>query len=248
MKNLVILQARMGSSRLPGKVLRKINGRPMIEWQIRRIQKSGVEKIVLATSDDEIDDELSIVVGKLGIEVFRGSPTDVHSRFVRILEAHNPDYFIRLTGDCPVVMPDLINRMVTEFELWKLDYLSNTNPPSFPDGLDIEVISTKPFLEFSKCDLTDEEKEHVTIFMRKSSNQLKSKNFESKKDYSRKRWTVDYEEDFNFIKNIFHYFAGSETIITMNDILQAIDSKSVPDNLISYKYRNIALEKGIEFE
>ena len=235
----------MGSSRFPGKVLKLINGRPMIEWQLLRIQESRVEKIILATSDDQLDDELADVVGNLGIQIFRGSLVDVHSRFLRIIEENKPEYFIRLTGDCPVVMPTLIDDMIVKFESNDFDYLSNINPPTYPDGLDIEVISSESFLEFSKRDLTDEEKEHVTLGLRKRQKQFKIGNFEGDQNLSTLRWTVDYEEDFNFIRNVFTQFPGRELNFTMNDILREVESGKIANNSVSHKLRNISLNKGV---
>ncbi len=236
----------MGSSRLPGKVLKLINGRPMIEWQISRIQKSAVGKIILATSDDDADDELAKVVGDLGIEVFRGSLRDVHSRFVSILQEDTPQYFLRLTGDCPVTMPNLIDEMISSFESSHLDYLSNVNPPTFPDGLDIEIISSQSFLDFSKLNLTKEEKEHVTLGIHLRPKDFKIGNFVNKQDLSKMRWTVDYEEDFNFISKIFEYFRGREAEFTIDDIVQALDSGKVPDNVVSHEFRNISIKDGVE--
>jgi spore coat polysaccharide biosynthesis protein SpsF (cytidylyltransferase family) len=245
-KNLVILQARMGSCRLPGKVLKKINNRSVIEWQISRIRNSSVEKIIVATSTDDTDDKLAQEVADLGITVFRGSLNDVHSRFVTILKENMPDYFIRLTGDCPLVMPSLLDKMINYFESSNFDYLSNVDPPTFPDGLDIEIISSKSFLEFSKFNLTDEEREHVTLGIRKRPKDFRIGNFVNGRDLSKMRWTVDYEEDFNFVSRIFEYFSGREVEFTIEDILQALDSGKVADNLVPAEYRNITLVNGVE--
>jgi spore coat polysaccharide biosynthesis protein SpsF (cytidylyltransferase family) len=235
----------MSSSRLPGKVLKNINGRPMIEWQVLRIQQSRVDEIILATSDDKSDDDLADFIGGLGVQVFRGSLNDVHSRFLTIVKSNKPDYFIRLTGDCPVVMPNLINEMIAEFETHDFDYLSNINPPTFPDGLDIELISGETFLEISRRELSTEEKEHVTLGIRRRRDQFKIGNFEGEHDFSRMRWTVDYEEDFEFIRNVFAFFVGRETSFTMDDILHGLEIKAFQDNLIPHEFRNISLDKGV---
>lgn len=235
----------MSSSRLPGKVMKQINGRSMIEWQISRIQKSNADKIIVATSSDDSDDELVNVIRDLGVEVFRGSLTDVNSRFLRILEIEKPDYFIRLTGDCPLVMPKLIDEMISEFELCNLDYLSNVNPPTYPDGLDVEIVSTNSFLEFSRMGLTEEEKEHVTLGMCQRLSASRIANFTCNQDYSTMRWTVDYEEDFDFIRNVFAYFAGKESEFTMDDILKAINLRKISVNVVSHDFRNISVNKGI---
>lgn len=235
----------MGSSRLPGKVLKPINGKPMIEWQILRILESEVDNIILATSDNASDDELANAVLKLGIDVFRGSLDDVCSRFVGILMKSKPEYFIRLTGDCPVVMPDLIDSMMSEFEFQELDYLSNINPPTYPDGLDVEIISTKAFLDYSRTGLMADDLEHVTLGMRQRPSQLKMGNFKNAHDFSKLRWTVDYEEDLNFIREIYKFFVTNELGFRMDDILQAIESGQIQENLIPASYRNISLAKGI---
>lgn len=248
MKTLAILQARTDSTRFPGKVLKDLNGKPMIEWQIRRIQQSVVKDIVLATSSEDSDNELADTVKGLGIDVFRGSLTDVHSRFVDILEMYNPTAFIRLTGDCPVVMPNILNQMLDDFESNYFDYYSNIHPPTYPDGLDIEIISTKAFLEFSKKSLTDSEKEHVTLGMRRHLSNFKFGNFEGANDYSKMRWTVDYEQDYFFIRNVFNFFKGKEIEFTFDDMVKAVESGSIPDNVISHEFRNIALTEGVELE
>ena len=246
MKNLAILQARTGSSRLPGKVLRIINNRTMIDWQISRIKNSSVKKIIVATSTEDADDKLVQEVTNLGITAFRGSLNDVHSRFLTILKENMPDYFIRLTGDCPLVMPSLLDKMISYFESSNFDYLSNVCPPTFPDGLDIEIISSHAFLEFSNFNLTDEEREHVTLGIRKRPTDFRIGNFVNDRDLSRMRWTVDYEEDFNFVSRIFEYFSGREVEFTTEDILQALDSGKFADNLVPAEYRNISLVNGVE--
>jgi len=244
MKNLVILQARTSSSRLPGKVLKLINGKPMIEWQIKRIQKSVVSEIILATSIHQNDDDLCKIVHDLGIEVFRGSLNDVHSRFLNIVKLKKPEYFIRLTGDCPLVMPEILNEMMNQFESRLYDYYSNINPPTFPDGLDVEILSSKAFLKYSLKELSEEEKEHVTLGIRAKSEGMRVGNYISEQNYSKLRWTVDYEEDFRFVDHIFRLFKGKEADFGMVDIMEAVRSGKVSDNTKSHLYRNIALSKG----
>lgn len=192
------------------------------------------------------DDHLAKLVASLGIEVFRGSENDVHSRFIRILEKHMPLYFIRITGDCPLVMPNLIDKMIVKFENESLDYLSNANPPTYPDGLDIEIVSTEKFLEFSKTELSSREKEHVTLGLKERPGQFKLGNFSSSVDYSNYRWTVDYKEDLEFIQNVFKFFKGRETDFEMSDILNAIESGKIQDNQIPHTFRNIALKREVE--
>ena len=246
MKHVAILQARTSSSRLPGKVMREINGQPMISIQIRRILKSKVDKLVLATSQDSSDDELANYVSSLGVQVFRGSLSDVHSRFLNIVESMNPKYFIRLTADCPLVMPDLLNDMIHEFDLNPCDYLSNTIPPTFPDGLDVEIVSTKAFKKMSGLELSELEKEHVTLALYKNPEHFKVRNYKSSIDYSHFRWTVDYPEDLEFIQNIFSFYCKNELDVSMMEIINDLESGVISNNLRTGLYRNIHMSKGRE--
>ena len=220
----------------------------MIEWQISRIQQSLAKEIVLATSVDESDDELVERVKALGVEVFRGSLNDVHSRFLEILRIFKPENFLRITGDCPLVMPDLIDEMISSFEFENFDYLSNINPPTFPDGLDLEIVSTQTLLDLPPEELTKEEKEHVTLGLRRRPGLSRHGNIEHRKNLSNMRWTVDYLEDFIFVENVFKFFEGRETLFDIDDIIQAIDLGSIPDNLVSHNFRNISLKSGGEDE
>lgn len=220
----------------------------MIEWQILRIQQSLAKEIVLATSVDESDDELVERVKALGVEVFRGSLNDVHSRFLEILRIFKPDNFLRITGDCPLVMSKLIDEMISLFEFENFDYLSNINPPTFPDGLDLEIVSTQTFLDLPPEELTKEEKEHVTIGLRRRPGLSKHGNFQNRKDLSNMRWTVDYLEDFIFVENVFKFFEGREVEFNMDDILRGLELGSIKDNLVPHTFRNISLIKGEDVE
>lgn len=130
MKTLVILQARMSSSRMPGKVMEIINGKPMIFWQIARVKLAKkVNKILVATSSDQTDDFFSEYLVSENIEVYRGSLSNVHSRYLEIIQMREEfRNIVRLTGDCPLVMPEIIDSLVAHLEENSLDYVSNTNP------------------------------------------------------------------------------------------------------------------------
>ena len=140
----IIVQARMGSSRLPGKVLKKINDMPMIEIILKRLSLSRkVDNIILATSEKQQDILLSKFVKELGFEVFNGSENDVLSRYYWASKYYDLKNIIRITGDCPLVDPSIIDEMCNEFSRNNPDYLSNIFPRSFPKGLDIEIFSFK---------------------------------------------------------------------------------------------------------
>ena len=246
--NLAILQARMSSSRLPGKVMLPVNGQPMIFWQLKRIQEvKEISKIVVATSTDESDDVLSDYLEALQVQVFRGSLNDVHSRFLSII-VNNPSYqnIIRLTGDCPLTMPDVLRKAIKEFMSSKVDYLSNGIRPTFPDGLDVEIFSRESFLIMSNNELTTLEKEHVTPGFLTGNLSFKIGHLTNNEDLSQLRWTVDYPQDFNFINGLFGNFSGRELTFTIDDVLSLLEERPDLNTQLSPNFRNIALLEGMD--
>ena len=217
---VAILQARMSSSRLPGKVMMPINGEPMIYRQIERIrQASTIDEIVVATSTDPSDDSLAEFMLEKGIEVFRGSLDDVLSRFSEIQKDKYATAIIRLTGDCPLIMPELIDAMVAKFYEANVDYLSNTLEPRYPDGLDVEVIKPSVFGKLEEFNLSWAEKEHVTLGIYSRPLIFTLENFYGEEDLSQRRWTVDYLEDLVFVRKVFSEFLGRESTFTFKDTI-----------------------------
>lgn len=218
---LAVLQARMSSSRLPGKVMKKINGKPMIYYQINRILSSKkIDKLIVATSVDESDDTLSDYLISQEVEVYRGDLFNVLSRFTEIEKLVKPSAIIRLTADCPFTMPHLIDQMIVEFYERKVDYLSNTLELTFPDGLDIEIIKYGVLEKLNCLELTEGEKEHVTLGIINNRNLFSMFNFSNTTDLSHYRWTVDTEEDFSFVSKIFNHFKNNEIIFTFSNLLE----------------------------
>lgn len=234
-----ILQARMSSSRLPGKVMLQINGEPMIYRQIDRIrQASVIDELIVATSTDSSDDPLVEFLEVKGIKVFRGSLDDVLSRFLEIESETNPTAIIRLTGDCPLVMPELIDKMVVQFYESNVDYLSNTLKPTYPDGLDVEVIRPSAFEELAAFDLSGAEREHVTLGIYSRPTLFKLENYCGSENLSQKRWTVDYLEDLMFVRQIFSAFEGRESTFTFEDVLLLLTNYPELRSAISADRRN----------
>ena len=236
---LAILQARMSSTRLPGKVLKLINGKPMIYWQIERIRQSkSIDQLIVATSTDESDDSLSNYLAGIGIQVYRGSLDDVLSRFQEITIETVPHTVIRLTGDCPLVMPELLDEMVEDFVQSNVDYLSNALEPTFPDGLDIEIMKASSLARLTEFKLTDFEREHVTLGILERRNVFNCENFSNFEDLSNMRWTVDYQEDLTFVRLIFAAFKGREITFTFRDVLQFLENNPGIYSEISGDRRN----------
>ena len=221
--NLVVLQARMSSTRLPGKVMTQINGHPMIYWEISRISKAKlVNKIVVAISDQSSDDVLADYLDSIHQEYIRGSLDNVLSRYVKAEENYNPSAIIRLTADCPLVMPELIDQYLEIFQKEDFEYLSNTLELSYPDGLDIEIIAPgvlKKLLEFS---LSKEEKEHVTLGIYSRKDKFRVYNVSNKFNISQFRWTVDTADDLIFVKSIYAHFESKEINFTFEDMLKFV--------------------------
>jgi spore coat polysaccharide biosynthesis protein SpsF len=219
--NLAVLQARMSSTRLPGKVMSQINGHPMIYWEICRISKAKhVNKIVVAISDQSSDDILANYLQSICQEFIRGPLDNVLGRYVKAEENYNPTALIRLTADCPLVMPELIDQYLEIFYKSDFDYLSNTLELSYPDGLDVEIIKAgilKKLLEFK---LSEEEKEHVTLGIYSRKDKFRTHNVSNKTNISDFRWTVDTNDDLAFVKSIYKQFESEEMNFTFEDVLK----------------------------
>lgn len=207
---LVIVQARMGSTRLPGKVMAEIQGKPMIEVLLKRLSSSKfINQVIVATSDRAQNDPLHEFAEQLGYDVFRGSEDDVLSRFYGAAQkAPLATHVVRITGDCPMVDATVVDACIQECIEKQLDYVSNVSPPTFPDGLDVEVF-TKQALELAhqKAPMGFD-REHVTPYLRKPGL-FKTGNVENSADHSGLRWTVDDPADLEVVRNVFDYFKPS---------------------------------------
>jgi glutamate-1-semialdehyde 2,1-aminomutase len=206
MKFVAIVQARMGSIRLPDKVMKPIRGIPMIEILLKRLSKSKlIDQIVLATSTDKKNKPLVNKVEHLGFTCIQGSELDVLDRYIKTAEQCKADVIVRITGDCPLVDPVLVDECIRRFKKTKVDYYSNIGPPTFPDGLDIEVIKYSALKKAAQETTKIYHREHVTPYLKESGIFSKS-NHSYNEDLSALRWTVDDPEDFDVISKIFEHF------------------------------------------
>ena len=221
---LVILQARMSSQRLPGKVLLILNDKPMIYWQIKRILRAkSITKLVVAISEHPSDDILANYLDEIAQEYIRGPLDNVLERFVQVDKFYNPQSIVRLTGDCPFVMPEIIDSVVNLFNETKSDYVSNVVNLTFPDGLDVEVFKADVLKKLEKFPLTCIEKEHVTLGILNRKNDFIISNYSNSKNLSHYRWTVDTADDYNFVSKIFANFRSNEISFTFEDIQRFIE-------------------------
>ncbi len=210
MTTVAIVQARMSSSRLPGKVLAPIDGTPMIVQQLRRLERSRhIDRIVVATSTDATDDPLIEVLEVSDYSVVRGPSNNVLERFRLVVETEQPDVVVRITADCPLISPTVVDDVVEAFLAARVDYASNTLDPTFPDGLDVEVVTPGAVIDIAGMQLDADEREHVTlgIYRRPGRFRLHSVQ-DTTKDNSGLRWTVDTQEDLDFVRWVFSEMKG----------------------------------------
>ena len=203
MKTVAVVQARLGSLRLPRKVLKNIGIQTSIERQMERLSfASTLDSIVLATTQLEQDDELANLAQSKGWNLFRGAADDVLTRYVDASLEHKADLVVRITGDCPLIDPGLVDEVVKMAEVGLEGYFSNVEPPTYPNGLDVEVFPISSLIWASSNSHAAKDREHVTTQLRKST-QIKRKNLEYSEDLSAERWTLDTQADLEVITNIF---------------------------------------------
>ena len=203
---LAIVQARMNSTRLPGKVLKKVNGLTLIEVLLQRLSQSTfIDKIILATGESASNRALVEEGTQLGYEVFCGSEEDVLERFYQAAKSQRAKTVVRITGDCPLIDPTLTDEVIQLYQDQDVDYASNTDPPSYPDGLDVEVFSFSVLERAQKQATTKYEREHVTPFIC-NHKEMKRLNLASEKNYASERWTVDNPEDLTVVANVIDHF------------------------------------------
>ena len=205
MKIVAIVQARMSSTRLPGKVLKKIVEIPAIEILLKRLAHSKlISEICVATSQNKEDEFLCNEVEKLGYRVIRGSETDVLRRYWDAANATKADTIVRITGDCPLVDPKLVDKVVELYLNSDVDYVSNNDPPTFPDGLDVEVFGIRALKDANLSALSNFDREHVTPFIR--NGDFTKLNFKNVEDTSELRLTLDEPEDLTLLQKVFEHF------------------------------------------
>ncbi|MBN8706319.1 MAG: glycosyltransferase family protein [Bacteroidetes bacterium] len=245
MKIVVVVQARTGSSRLPNKIMMDLAGKPLLQRQLERIQSVKTEiKLVVATTTDSSDDPVRKLCQELGIDCFSGHPTDLLDRHYQAARPYQPDAVVKIPSDCPLIDPHIIDKVLRFFiySNGEYDFVSNLHPATWPDGNDVEVM-TFPALETAwKEAKKDFEREHTTPFFWENPDKFRIGNviWTSGQDLSMShRFTIDYPEDYDFIKAIYDELCwpGSE-IFGLDKILALLEEK--PDlYLMNSKYAGV---------
>jgi len=241
---LGILQARTSSTRLPKKILKPLMDEPMLSRQIERIKRSKkIFRLVVATSKDPSDDSIQSLCQRMDVGCFRGQLSDVLERFYQAAHPLRPDHIVRLTGDCPLADPRVIDAVIQHHLSGKFDYTSNVHPPTFPDGLDVEIFITSCLVEAWQEATLPSERESVTSFIWKRPDRFRLGNFKSNKDYSKLRWTVDEIEDYEFIKQIYESLYPVNSNFSMEDVLKLLEKNPELSKINSRYERNEGFKK-----
>ena len=241
-----IIQARTRSERLPNKVLKEIENLPMICHIINRVKKAkNIDQIILATSNTDTDKILLDIAKKFKIIGFAGDEKDVLDRFYNAAITYAANPIVRITGDCPLVDPILLDKMVEFYQANDYDYMSNTIERTFPDGLDIEIFSSEILKISNKEAKWLSEREHVTPYILKNQNDFRIYNYKNKQNLSNLRWCVDEEDDLIMIRKIFQEMRPNQFFST-DDALKIILKRPDISKINSGIMTNEGYEKSLK--
>ncbi len=222
-KIVAIIQARTDSTRLPNKVMADIFGKPLIIHLLERVKESTtINEIILATTTRSVDTPLVNVVRDYGFPVFRGNCNDVLDRYYKAATKYNADGIVRITGDCPLIDPAVVDKVTHVFLKHQYDYVTNTLEPTYPDGLDVEVFSYNALQKTWGEAILVSEREHVTSYLRNHPEKFSLKDVKHTIDLSYMRWTVDQQEDLTFVREVFKRLYNKQKIFHLQDIVDLL--------------------------
>ena len=223
MKTVIIVQARMTSTRLPGKVLKEVMGKPLLAYQLERLRRVQLaDEIVLATTTNQTDDVLAVFAVAEEIRCFRGDEQDVLDRYYQAAVMAEADAVVRVTSDCPLIEPSIIDEVIQAYKKsTEIDYVSNTLSRTYPRGLDVECFSFKALeIAWKNADKAHE-REHVTPYLYQQPMFIK-RELKAAGDYSQYRWTVDTQEDYELVKILLEEIYPLQPAFTWCDVLQVL--------------------------
>ncbi len=225
---VAIVQARMGSTRLPGKTLALLAGKPMLAHILERVQAVPlVDRVVVATTTHPEDDAIAALARDLGVTVYRGAAEDVLDRFYRCALEARAHTIVRITADDPFKDPALLQAMLERWiRLWPgLDYLSNTLEPTYPEGLDLEIFSMDALTRAWREATLPADREHVTPYIWRHPHRFRLYSWKQERDLSHLRWTVDYPEDLAFAQAVYQRLYPQKPLFLMEDILALLEAE-----------------------
>jgi len=225
MRTVAIVQARMGSTRLPGKVLMDLGGRSVLARVVDRLSRSRtIDSMLVATSTNNENHAIAAECERLRVSCFRGSEQDVLDRYLRAARASKADAVVRITADCPLIDPEVVDVVVHEFINQRADYASNVLPRTYPRGLDTEVISRTALERAGVEAVEPHQREHVTPYSYEHPEIFRLASTRAESDYSIHRWTLDTREDLELICNIYSRFADRE-YFSWREVLEVLEGE-----------------------
>jgi spore coat polysaccharide biosynthesis protein SpsF len=237
----------MSSTRLPGKVLLPLLGVPMLSRQIERVRQArSLDEIIVATSTAPADDMVAAECERTGVSCSRGSLDDVLDRFYRAVEPTLATVVVRLTGDCPLICPEIIDALVAFRENGQFDYASNAQQRSFPDGLDVEVMTRESLAAAWRQGQLPSEREHVTPYIWKRPQLFQIGAYRNPIDYSAMRWTVDERADYALVSRIFERLYPVNPRFRMADVLHLLESEPALGQLNAGIAQNEGYQKSLD--
>ena len=244
---IAIIQARMGSNRLPGKVMLDISGKPMLWHVINRVKHSkNIDNIVVATTNLTEDKQIIQLADAMGVYCYAGSENDVLDRYYQAALKYGGDVIVRVTADCPLIDPEIIDNAIEFFLTHEFDFVGNTINPTYPDGLDTWVFSFDALkMAWEQASLSSD-REHVTTYIIKNPNLFKNKSYEHNVDLSEMRWTVDEQRDLEFVREVYtELYARTNKVFYMKDVLELLDRRPELTRLNSGIIRDEGYQKSL---
>lgn len=246
MSIIAIVQARVGSSRLPGKVLLPLAGKKVLEHVVQRVRRARrVVKVVVATTIAEEDLKIAGLCAEKKICLYVGSEEDVLDRYYQAARLFRADHIVRITADCPAIDPRIIDRVVSYHLESQSDYTSNTMSETFPDGQDVEVFTVAALSRAWKEAILVSQREHVTPYMKENPKLFKLKNVSHGENLGKMRWTLDQAEDYRFLRKIFNALYKTKKDFGMNDILRFLRNHPEVEKMNSHIDRNVGYKKSL---
>jgi len=247
MKATAIIQARTGSTRLPEKVLLKVGHKTILEYVLERTGRAkNIENIIVATTENIEDKKIVDLAKNLGVKTYRGSSEDVLDRYYQAAKLSRVSHIVRITADCPLIDPQVIDNVTRLYFESEADYCSNTLKETFPDGLDVEIFSFNALCRSWRNARLSSEREHVTPYMKKNPDMFKLVNFENNIDLSDKRWTVDTAEDFKFINAILEVLYPVKPDFYSKDVLEFLKKNPHLEEINKGIVRNQGYSKSLK--
>jgi spore coat polysaccharide biosynthesis protein SpsF len=230
---LIIVQVRMGATRFPGKPMKQVKGKPLLNYLIERVIAAKLaDQVIIATTTEKQDQEIVQLCDKAQISLFTGSEHDVLDRYYQAAKEFKADAIVRITGDCPLIDPQVIDEVIEYYlnHFPQFDYVSNMLKPSYPRGMDVEIFSFQTLAKANKEASAPEEREHVTLYIYEHPEQFSLGNVEYKENLFHYRWTVDTEEDFKLVSLLLSALSEKKPHYTLEDLSELM--KQHPDWLL----------------